>query len=51
MVRKGGMYMMVLQPVDGKGNKVNTMNDEDNVDVDALSDEGKAVVFRRWMLR
>ena len=50
MVREGGVYVMVLQAVDGKGNKVKKMKDEDNVDVDGLSDEGEDVVFRRRML-
>ena len=50
MVRKGGVYVMVLQAVDGKGNKVKKMKDEDNVDVDGLSDQGEDVVFRRRML-
>ena len=51
MVRKGGVYVMVLQAVDGKGNKVKKMKDEGNVDVDGLSDEGEDVVFRRRMLK
>ena len=51
MVRKGGVYVMVLQAVDGKRNKVKKMKDEDDVDVDGLSDEGEDVVFRRRMLK
>ena len=50
MVRKGGVYVMVLQAADGKGKKVKKMKDEDNVDVDGLSDQGEDVVFRRRML-
>ena len=59
MVRKGGVYVMVLQAVDGKGNKVKKAKEEDDdVDVAGLSDEGNAekaskgdtVVFRRRML-
>ena len=51
MVRKGGVYVMVLQAVDGKGSKVKMMKDEDSVDVDGLSDEGEDVVCRRRMLK
>ena len=41
MVRKGGVYVMVLQAVDSKGKKVKKAKEEDeDVDVDALSDDG-----------
>ena len=59
MVRKGGVYVMVLQAMDSKGNKVKKAKEEDDdVDVAGLSDEGNAekankgdtVVFRRRML-
>jgi hypothetical protein len=55
MVRKGGVYVMVLSAVDSKGNKVKKRNEEEEMEVDGLSEEeevgrgGGKVVFRRQM--
>jgi len=51
MMRKGGVYVMVLQAVDGNRNKVKKMKGEEYVVVDGLSDEAEDVVFRRRMLK
>ena len=61
MVRKGGVYVMVLNAVDGKGDKMKKKEKKEveEMEVDDLSDEeegeepakGDQVVFRRRMLQ
>jgi len=61
MVRKGGVYVMVLNAVDGKGDKMKKKEKKEveEMEVDGLSEEeegeepakGDQVVFRRRMLQ
>jgi hypothetical protein len=55
MERKGGVYVMVLNAMDSKGNKVKKRGEVEEMEVDGLSEEeevgrgGEKVVFRRQM--
>jgi hypothetical protein len=55
MERKGGVYVMVLNAVDSRGNKMKKRGEVEEMEVDGLSEEeevgrnGGKVVFRRQM--